>query len=65
MLCSVIRCLSVSPFKSSAKHGSCGYCHFPDLLLIQRKSYLNKLYRAPLDWLEEPTTGKLKCDLHL
>ena len=35
------------------------YCHFPDLLLTQRKSFLKKIYRAPLDWLEEITTGKL------
>ncbi|KAJ7331170.1 Alpha-1,3-mannosyltransferase-like protein [Desmophyllum pertusum] len=33
------------------------YCHFPDLLLTQRKSFLKKMYRAPLDWLEEITTG--------
>lgn len=34
------------------------YCHFPDMLLTQRKSFLKKIYRAPLDWLEEVTTGK-------
>ena len=34
------------------------YCHFPDLLLTQRKSILKKIYRAPLDWLEEVTTGE-------
>lgn len=33
------------------------YCHFPDQLLTQRKSMLKKLYRAPIDWLEERTTG--------
>lgn len=33
------------------------YCHFPDQLLTQRKSTLKKLYRAPIDWLEERTTG--------
>ncbi|KAM6995732.1 alpha-1,3/1,6-mannosyltransferase ALG2 isoform 1-T3 [Tautogolabrus adspersus] len=33
------------------------YCHFPDQLLTQRKSLLKKLYRAPIDWLEERTTG--------
>ena len=33
------------------------YCHFPDMLLTQRKSLLKRLYRAPLDWLEEKTTG--------
>ena len=34
------------------------YCHFPDLLLTQRKSLLKRIYRAPLDWLEEVTTGE-------
>ncbi|XP_038626435.1 alpha-1,3/1,6-mannosyltransferase ALG2 isoform X2 [Tachyglossus aculeatus] len=33
------------------------YCHFPDLLLTERNSLLKRLYRAPLDWLEERTTG--------
>lgn len=33
------------------------YCHFPDQLLTQRKSALKKLYRAPIDWVEERTTG--------
>lgn len=33
------------------------YCHFPDLLLTKRKSFLKALYRKPLDWLEEKTTG--------
>ncbi|KAM6967661.1 alpha-1,3/1,6-mannosyltransferase ALG2 [Aplochiton taeniatus] len=33
------------------------YCHFPDQLLTQRASALKKLYRAPIDWLEERTTG--------
>ena len=33
------------------------YCHFPDMLLTQRKSFFKKLYRFPLDWLEEYTTG--------
>ncbi|XP_060937516.1 alpha-1,3/1,6-mannosyltransferase ALG2 [Limanda limanda] len=33
------------------------YCHFPDLLLTPRRSFLKKLYRAPIDWLEERTTG--------
>lgn len=33
------------------------YCHFPDQLLTQRQSVLKRLYRAPLDWLEERTTG--------
>ncbi|XP_061771684.1 alpha-1,3/1,6-mannosyltransferase ALG2 isoform X1 [Nerophis ophidion] len=33
------------------------YCHFPDQLLTQRTSTLKKLYRAPIDFLEEYTTG--------
>ncbi|XP_077381969.1 alpha-1,3/1,6-mannosyltransferase ALG2 isoform X1 [Festucalex cinctus] len=33
------------------------YCHFPDQLLTQRKSVLKKIYRAPIDFLEERTTG--------
>lgn len=33
------------------------YCHFPDQLLTQRKTALKKIYRAPIDWLEERTTG--------
>ncbi|ESP03610.1 hypothetical protein LOTGIDRAFT_224255 [Lottia gigantea] len=33
------------------------YCHFPDMLLTQRKSFMKKLYRGPIDWFEEITTG--------
>jgi len=33
------------------------YCHYPDYLLTQRASLLKWLYRAPLDLLEEWTTG--------
>ncbi|EDQ89193.1 uncharacterized protein MONBRDRAFT_37048 [Monosiga brevicollis MX1] len=33
------------------------YCHFPDLLLTKRQSTLKRLYRYPLDKLEEHTTG--------
>lgn len=39
------------------------YCHFPDMLLTQRKSMLKKVYRAPIDWLEEKTTGMADCVL--
>ncbi|XP_063160332.1 alpha-1,3/1,6-mannosyltransferase ALG2 [Candoia aspera] len=39
------------------------YCHFPDQLLTQRKSFLKRIYRAPLDWLEEYTTGMADCIL--
>ena len=33
------------------------YCHYPDLLLSTSRSLMKKIYRAPLDWLEEVTTG--------
>lgn len=33
------------------------YCHFPDLLLAHHTTHLQKLYRAPLNWIEETTTG--------
>ncbi|CAH1244004.1 ALG2 [Branchiostoma lanceolatum] len=39
------------------------YCHFPDQLLTQRRSTLKRLYRAPIDWLEETTTGMADCVL--
>ncbi|KAI8920923.1 alpha-1,3/1,6-mannosyltransferase ALG2 [Powellomyces hirtus] len=32
------------------------YCHFPDKLLTKRESFLKKLYRIPVDLLEEATT---------
>jgi glycosyltransferase involved in cell wall biosynthesis len=33
------------------------YCHYPDkLLCTERSSALKRLYRAPVDWLEEKTT---------
>ncbi|GAB4820664.1 hypothetical protein N2152v2_007710 [Parachlorella kessleri] len=34
------------------------YCHFPDMLLAQRQSVLRKAYRAPIDWVEQSTTGR-------
>jgi len=34
------------------------YCHFPDMLLTQRKNYMKKLYRKVMDTIEEYTTGK-------
>lgn len=33
------------------------YCHFPDQLLTQRRTLLKRLYRLPIDSLEEYTTG--------
>ena len=34
------------------------YCHHPDLLLALRRPGLHRLYRMPLDWVEEVTTGQ-------
>ena len=59
----VIVCDQVSaciPFLRLLCRPSCRvlfYCHFPDMLLTQRKSFFKKLYRFPLDRLEEYTTG--------
>lgn len=39
------------------------YCHFPDLLLTQRKNILKRVYRAPIDFVEELTTGMADCIL--
>lgn len=33
------------------------YCHFPDLLLAKPKTAAHRMYRAPIDWIEEKTTG--------
>lgn len=33
------------------------YCHFPDQLLSQHEGFLKTMYRLPLDWLEEKSTG--------
>ncbi|XP_074590809.1 alpha-1,3/1,6-mannosyltransferase ALG2 [Curcuma longa] len=33
------------------------YCHFPDLLLAQHTTMLRRLYRRPIDMIEEATTG--------
>lgn len=34
------------------------YCHYPDLLLTGRESVLKRMYRAPIDYVEEVSTGK-------
>ncbi|KAJ7313652.1 hypothetical protein JRQ81_005232 [Phrynocephalus forsythii] len=39
------------------------YCHFPDQLLTKRESFIKRIYRKPLDWLEEYTTGMADCIL--
>ncbi|KAG2681669.1 hypothetical protein I3843_11G155400 [Carya illinoinensis] len=33
------------------------YCHFPDLLLAQHSTVLRRIYRKPIDLIEEITTG--------
>lgn len=33
------------------------YCHFPDLLLAHHTTVLRRLYRKPIDFVEEITTG--------
>lgn len=33
------------------------YCHFPDQLLTGRVGLAKRLYRMPIDWMEEVTTG--------
>jgi len=33
------------------------YCHYPDYLLTSRNSLAKRIYRAPLDFFEEQTTG--------
>lgn len=39
------------------------YCHFPDQLLARPGSWLKRWYRAPLNYLEEATTGSADCVL--
>ncbi|EOY13324.1 UDP-Glycosyltransferase superfamily protein isoform 1 [Theobroma cacao] len=33
------------------------YCHFPDLLLARHTTFLRRMYRKPIDFIEELTTG--------
>ena len=56
----VIICDQISaciPILRWAKAKIIFYCHFPDQLLTQRKTWLKKAYRWPIDTLEEKTTG--------
>lgn len=56
----IIVCDQVSacvPFLKLGAHKVIYYCHFPDLMLTARKSLLKKLYRWPVDRIEEWTTG--------
>lgn len=36
------------------------YCHYPDLLLAKHDSSLRALYRIPLDFFEQVTTGMVR-----
>ena len=51
----VSSCIPVLKLFSSAKVTF--YCHYPDMLLTERKTLMKKLYRAPIDFVEERTTG--------
>jgi len=58
----VVICDQVSHVVPLLRYGICVpvlfYCHFPDkLLCVERGSLLKRLYRAPVDFLEELTTG--------
>ncbi|KAL9236472.1 hypothetical protein vseg_011139 [Gypsophila vaccaria] len=33
------------------------YCHFPDMLLAKHTTLLRRIYRTPIDFMEERTTG--------
>ncbi|KAM4689586.1 alpha-1,3/1,6-mannosyltransferase ALG2 [Discoglossus pictus] len=64
----VILCDQVSiciPFFRLTRHRKkvLFYCHFPDQLLTSRKSLIKRIYRTPLDWMEEKTTGMADCIL--
>ena len=52
----VSACIPVLKLRRQAK--IMFYCHFPDLLLTKRKNLAKAVYRKPLDWVEEKTTGK-------
>jgi len=49
--------VSISVLKLFSKTPVLFYCHFPDQLLSSRGSWIQRMYRRPLDWLEEKTTG--------
>lgn len=51
----VSACLLILKLFSKAK--TVFYCHFPDKLLTKRETWIKWLYRLPLDFFEEWTTG--------
>ncbi|XP_055842831.1 alpha-1,3/1,6-mannosyltransferase ALG2 [Episyrphus balteatus] len=58
----IIFCDQISigiPILRLAKHNPkiVFYCHFPDQLLSAPEGYLKSVYRAPINYLEEYTTG--------
>lgn len=60
MLFDVVFCDQISaciPVLKFSKAKIIFYCHFPDMLLAERNSVLRIIYRAPIDLLEELTTG--------
>ncbi|CAN8240330.1 unnamed protein product [Cochlearia groenlandica] len=40
------------------------YCHFPDLLLAKHTTLLRRMYRKPIDFIEEQTTGLVSFPLY-
>src|SRR5690606_41990728 len=40
-------------------HDALPICHFPDQLLVRKRSVIRSLYRLPLNYLEEFTTGRI------
>lgn len=62
----VIFCDQISaciPFLKLAKAKVIFYCHFPDMLLTQRQTFMKSMYRKPIDFIEEKTTGMADCIL--
>ena len=62
----VIFCDQISaciPFLRLSNSKILFYCHFPDMLLTQRNNVMKKIYRAPIDFFEEWTTGMADCVL--
>lgn len=58
----IIFCDQISigiPFLRLAKHNPkiVFYCHFPDQLLSTQEGFIKSVYRAPINYLEEYTTG--------
>lgn len=50
-------CVPILSIFSKSRAKILFYCHFPDLLLSKKTSFLKSLYRKPFDTIEEWTTG--------